>query len=73
MLIRASAGAMFQKRFAVIYTDVQLSPVTVPSGKVRGLKDPLVSSPNPVNLAGTEIREVMVMLEMWGLVIYNHI
>lgn len=40
MLKRASLGAVFRKRFAIIYTDVQLSPVKVPSGKVTGANGP---------------------------------
>lgn len=41
--------------------------------RLEGLKAPPVSSPNPVNLAGTEIRKVMGMLEIWKLAIHNHI
>lgn len=35
MLRRASPGDVFQEKFAIIYTDVQLSPCDSPSGKVR--------------------------------------
>ena len=51
MLIRASARAVFQKRFAVIYTDVQLSPATAPSGKVRGAEGPTGFKSKPSELS----------------------